>query len=40
MGITAMIIMWVATAIALAMINNDRYGKEVTQRETFWNRFR
>lgn len=39
MGITAVVVMWVAFIIAFAMINNDRYGKEVTQREKYWSKF-
>jgi len=39
MEIPVIIVMWIVAAVALAIMNNDRMGKEVNSREKYWSRF-
>jgi hypothetical protein len=34
------VVMWVVAAIAMIVVNNDRYGKIVKLREIYWSRYR
>jgi hypothetical protein len=34
------VFMWVIAALAMIVINNDRYGKIVKLREKYWSKFR
>jgi hypothetical protein len=33
-------VMWVVAALAMTIINNDRYGKIVKLREDYWGKYR
>ena len=33
-------VMWVVAAMAVIIINNDRYGKIVKMREKYWSKYR
>lgn len=34
------VFMWVVTAVAMIIVNNDRYSKIVKLREQYWSKYR
>jgi hypothetical protein len=34
------VFVWVITALAMIIVNNDRYGKIVKLREKYWSKYR
>lgn len=34
------VVMWAVAALAMIIINNDRYGKIVKLREKYWSKYR